>query len=949
MRGYYEVKVLDTEIHFFRPFEVDHINIATILKFQVKDNFHIVTDVRFSSPEAVFYFISVTYSRVLLDSSMIAFKTQMFEKLTFAFNKWRNNWEDKYNPYGLYDHVDKKLMKHQVDCIWRATYKRVNLFALEQGTGKTLTAASITKMFNINRTLVISPSLVKWNWLKDLSDEFGFEEHTFTVLDAKKTVKAIIDEKWVIVNYESIPKFKKDIIFQDVGHIIIDECFPYHTPIITDLGILPIGLIVDNKLDCNVLSCDLSNNVLSFEKILYHNEKERKEEYIRINHSLGELVCTRNHKIYVEGSGFKRADEVESGQELRILWKGMGDTLEERKHSKIVFEEMLYRGSEEESRMESKVIGSPSESPSKVRGILSRVWKYIQKNKSIKKEVLRNELLCEVENETAGNKRESIYRRKHKENGGFSEVELHKKSNESQSNFGKNEEEQSNERPEDKREGFESFKRESVSSKKRWKWSYNSSSDKTSRSFWAIIRVCCKNFFNKSFNGKTSESLQVRSSRSSEHDSSRSRWFFSQFFKNKRKRQEENRSFELVRVESVEILKRGSEQQFRNVRGEDKVYNIQVEKNSNYFANGILVSNCHYLKNTTSLRYKNVKMILDHFPKARVTMLTGTPITNRIMDLYSYIKLARVPILSTSKYGFRDKFAKVMGNKVVGVKNVEELRGSLSNFMIRKKTSDCIDLPAVRHKKCYIGDEIKSESKYFEVLEETRLAKERLDELKIEHQRLKELGDVVGAKKIQREMFVEKGKARSNIITLNKLCAISKVPSTIKMIQDLIDEGEKVIIFSQFKEPLHKLKYKFIGKCVYIDGSVPALERQQEIEKFKKDKKIMVYIAQIVAGGIGVNLVNSANVFFLDLPFTSDKIEQAYRRAVRKGQTREVNINYMILKDSIDEKIFGLVKSKAKDISDVIDGGESDMDYSKIEDRLLDDLFGVKQKGFREI
>lgn len=581
MSSLYQIKVLNTEIHFFRPFDESHLALAKTLKFQVKDNFTVVTDVRFSSPEAVFYFISVAYSRLLLDSSMLATKTEMFDKLTFAYDKWRRDWEEKYKPYELYDSCGKKLMRHQVDCIWRATYKRVNLFALGMGSGKSLTAATITKMFGIKRTLIISPSLVKWNWIRDLSDEFGFEEHTFTVLDAKKTVKAIIDEKWVIVNYESIPKFRKEIIFQDVGHIIIDEC--------------------------------------------------------------------------------------------------------------------------------------------------------------------------------------------------------------------------------------------------------------------------------------------------------------------------------------------------------------------------------HYLKNLGSRRSKNVKMILDHFPKARVTMLTGTPITNRIMDLFSYIKLARIPVLSTSQYGFKKRYAKVMGNKVVGVKNVEELRGSLSNFMIRKKTSDCIDLPAVRHKKCYIGDGVKSESKYAEVLEETRIAKEKVDELKLEQKRLKESHDKVGAKRVQREIFIQKGKARSNIITLNKLCAISKVDSTVKMIEQLIGDGEKVIIFSQFKEPLHKLKYKFIDKCVYIDGSVPALERQNEIEKFKKDKKKMVYIAQIVAGGIGVNLVNSANVFFLDLPFTSDKIEQAFQRAVRKGQTREVNINYMILKDSIDERIFNLVKSKAKDISDVIDGGESDTNYSKIEDRLLDDLFGVKQKGMREI
>lgn len=581
MSNYYEIKVLNTEIHFLRPFDESHINLAKILRFEVKDGFHIFTDVRYSSPEAVFYFISEAYSRILLDSSKIALKTEIFDNLTFAYKKWRRDWEDKYKPYELYDSVDKKLMTHQVDCIWRATYKRCNLFALGMGTGKTLTAASITKMFNVPRTLIVSPSLVKWNWLRDLSDEFGFEEHTFTVLDAKKTVRAIIDEKWVIVNYESIAKFRKDIIFQDVGHIILDEI--------------------------------------------------------------------------------------------------------------------------------------------------------------------------------------------------------------------------------------------------------------------------------------------------------------------------------------------------------------------------------HYAKNLSSNRYKNVKMILDHFPKARVTMLTGTPITNRVMDLFSYIKLANIPMLSSSKYGFKDRYAKVLGKKVVGVQNVEELRGRLSNFMIRKKTSDCIDLPPVRHKKCYVGDDIKAQSTYAEVLEETRVAKERIDELKQEYARLKESGDKVNAKRIQREIFVEKGKTRSNIITLNKLCAISKVPSTIKMIENLIKDGEKVIIFSQFKEPLHKLKYKFIDKCVYIDGSVPALERQGEIEKFKKDKNKMVYIAQIVAGGIGVNLVNSANVFFLDLPFTSDKIEQAFQRAVRKGQTREVNINYMILNDSIDDKIFSLVRSKAKDISDVVDGGNSDIDYSKIEDRLLDDLFGVKQKGLREI
>jgi len=363
----------------------------------------------------------------------------------------------------------------------------------------------------------------------------------------------------------------------------------------------------------------------------------------------------------------------------------------------------------------------------------------------------------------------------------------------------------------------------------------------------------------------------------------------------------------------------------------------------------IILDEVHYTKNPGTSRFKNTKMILDHFPNARVTMLTGTPITNRVTDLFAYLRLGRVPILSTSQYGFKDRYAKVLGKKVIGVKNVEELRGRLSNFMIRKKTSECIDLPPVIHKKCYVSDNIKGAGEYREVFEETKDAKKSIDELKIELAKYKEQGDKVNSKRIQREIFVLKGKAKNNIITLNKLCALSKVPSAIKMIENLISEGEKVIIFSQFKDPLYKLKYKFIDKCVYIDGSIAALDRQKEIDKFKRSREKMVYIAQIVAGGIGVNLVNSANVIFLDLPFTSDKIEQAFQRAVRKGQTREVNVNYMILNDSIDEKIFGLVKGKAKDISDVVDGGDSDTNFSEVEDRLLDELFGTKQKGLREV
>ena len=180
-----------------------------------------------------------------------------------------------------------------------------------------------------------------------------------------------------------------------------------------------------------------------------------------------------------------------------------------------------------------------------------------------------------------------------------------------------------------------------------------------------------------------------------------------------------------------------------------------------------------------------------------------------------------------------------------------------------------------------------------------------------------------------------------------------------ELIDNLIAQGEKVIVFSGFRDPLNKLKYKYINQCVYIDGSVPALKRQQEIDAFKKDKDKKVFIGQTIASGIGVNLVNSSKVIFMDLPFTSDKIEQAQQRAWRKGQTKDVDVMYLILENSVDERIFGLVKEKGRDIADVIDKGNADFDYDKITDKLIDELVeesrkerglpSLKQKGFVKV
>lgn len=572
-----EIHVRGYQIHFIGAIDQRAHKIAHILKFDKVDNMHLWTDVRKTSMDAVFFFIKDTNPALLINTEAKAKWAIVSDQITKAYEKWKLDWLNKYDAKNLYSDIDKELMKHQLQCVWTACYKQFNLFALAQGTGKTLTAASISKLYNVNRTLIICPNLVKWNWMRDLSEEFGFDGNSFTIYDSKKTVKAILNnEKFVVVNFEGLPRFKDEIKFNDIGHIIIDEC--------------------------------------------------------------------------------------------------------------------------------------------------------------------------------------------------------------------------------------------------------------------------------------------------------------------------------------------------------------------------------HKVKSTKTATFKNVKEIVDSFPKARVTLLSGTPITNRITDLFAYLNLCHIPIIGSNIYGFTNRYAKKSGKQVVGIKNADELRGLLSNFMIRKRTKDCIELPELRTKKYYISDGINSESAYKTTFDEMIQARELYHKVNAEWEEFKlnynpdDPQQKLKSKRYRKEVFNLRTKSRSNFVTLNRLCALSKVKSTIKLIDGLIEQQEKVIVFSGFREPLNKIRSKYLHQSVYIDGSVPALKRQEEIEAFKKDKNKMVFIAQVVSGGIGINLVNSSKMIFLDLPVTPDKFEQAQKRAHRKGQVKDVDIMIMILENSIDERVFGLIKSKGNDISKVLDDGNAEMDYNSVTDDLLDTL-----------
>ena len=350
----------------------------------------------------------------------------------------------------------------------------------------------------------------------------------------------------------------------------------------------------------------------------------------------------------------------------------------------------------------------------------------------------------------------------------------------------------------------------------------------------------------------------------------------------------------------------------------------------------IIIDEVHNLKNHKTRRHKQAARLVAHFDEARVTMLSGTPITNRANDMFAYFKLANHPLGNNESYFMRRYIQRSSGfkGKIIGAKNIDELSMRQSNFMIRKKAEECLDLPKIIVNKYYI-EESEITQEYYDVLEEMYQNKLAISEAK----------ETKGISQIENAVT-------DNVHSLNRILATSKAKKIIELIDKILSEGRKVLVFATYKAALSALEEHYIGKCVKIDGSVGSHKRDVLIQKFKKDPECTVFLGNVKAAGVGINLVNSSDVIFMNFPFTPDDLEQPQKRAHRIGQVRPVNVYYTIVKNSIDAHIFGIIVDKSQDINAILDKGKKGViSYGNIMNKVFNQLLTnyAKDKGLKQI
>jgi len=284
-------------------------------------------------------------------------------------------------------------------------------------------------------------------------------------------------------------------------------------------------------------------------------------------------------------------------------------------------------------------------------------------------------------------------------------------------------------------------------------------------------------------------------------------------------------------------------------------------------------------------------------------IMTGTPITETPIDIFSQYKFLDPTIYGDSFYGFKAQYA-IMGgyenHEVVGYKNLEELNKKMYSIAIRFTKEDCLDLP----EKVY-------ETRKFELSkEEAALYKEMKDNLIIELKNGDKITATILLTKMLRLSQITSGFLKNEEGKEIDIKKASKLNGLSELIEDIPDK-KKIVIWCRFRHEIFAIQKLLSSKgisFVSFFGDTPQSERQAHIKEFYN--KARVFIGNPQTGGLGINLTCANYVIFYSNDYSLNQRLQAEDRTHRIGQKSKVTYVDLLAKGTIDEVIYKLLRDK---------------------------------------
>ena len=345
-----------------------------------------------------------------------------------------------------------------------------------------------------------------------------------------------------------------------------------------------------------------------------------------------------------------------------------------------------------------------------------------------------------------------------------------------------------------------------------------------------------------------------------------------------------------------------------------KDYKVYFDNNIEF--NYMILDEAHYIKNMKTRSNKAVKTI----KSMRKVILTGTPLENRLEELYGLFEIIMPNYLGTYNEFRRDFSAKIERNDKV---SLEILQSKIRPFILRRTKDEVLKELPKKQEQIVFNEMTNRQSIIYN---------EILNRVKQDTEKIIEDNGRTGKAKIQ---------ILSALLRLRQVCnhpkllddklededMSAKVEQFEELLLETIESENKVLIFSQFTKMLDILENRLKENNILyerLDGTTK--NRQDVVDNFNNDKKIKVFLISLKAGGVGLNLTSASNVFIYD-PWWNPQVEnQAIDRAHRIGQKKTVNVYKFITKNSIEEKILKLQERKANLFENIV---KEDNDFIK--------------------
>ncbi|WP_353557368.1 DEAD/DEAH box helicase [Paraburkholderia terrae] len=338
-----------------------------------------------------------------------------------------------------------------------------------------------------------------------------------------------------------------------------------------------------------------------------------------------------------------------------------------------------------------------------------------------------------------------------------------------------------------------------------------------------------------------------------------------------------------------------------------------------------IVDEAQAIKNPGARQTKQVKKLQ---AQSRIA-LTGTPVENRLSDLWSIFDFTHPGLLGSAK-----EFAD-LSRRLAKIEHFGPLRTLVRPYILRRLKTDrrvIADLPEKTELKAWCHLSRVQAALYERAVEDLAAA---LD----------------GADGIER-----KGIVLSYLMRFKQICnhpsqwlgdaawspeASGKFARLRELVDVIAAKQEKVLVFTQFRETTEPLA-SFLGSLfgregLILHGGTPVSKRRELVRQFQEDESTPFFVLSLKAGGSGLNLTAASHVIHFDRWWNPAVENQATDRAFRIGQRKNVLVHKFVCRGTVEDRIDRLIESKQQLMNDMLEDG-AELQLTEMSDRELLDL-----------